>query len=261
VRRRAVRGIAVAAALLIAAAAGAVAIDETVRGGSAPAGVASAVPAPADRAALDRVLAESGVRTRRPSPGLASYLAFLIRQAIGWVGTGLANAAGAVALAPAVIRVAAWALAALAAAAVAAAVVVALRRRRRRATGGRRRPAVAGAPAGPPARGAGEWLAEIERRLAAGRTAEALAAVWAWLARALCGAGAEPSWTGAELLAHGRRPDLGPAVARLDAMTYGPRPALPAEVRALVGGLERSLGLDLGRGAGRGPATGPEVAP
>lgn len=212
-----------------------------------------AAPAPADRAALDRVLAEAEVATGRRPPGIGAYLAALIRRLLAWIGGGLESAAGAVAFGAVLPRVVAWSAASIAVAAVVAAVLAVLRRRRRRSGAGREEPAAADAPVGPPALGAGEWRAEVERRLAAGRIAEALAAVWSWLARALCGAGAEPSWTGGELLAHARRPDLRPAVARLDAMTYGPRRPPPAEVRELVGGLDRSLG--------RGLVVGSEAAP
>jgi len=241
VRRGRLRGIVLAALLLVAA--DAAASDR--RAPAAPARAAAPtgppVAAPADRAALERVLAESGAKTRRRPPGLAAYLGSLVQRAVGWIGNALESAAAAVAVGPALVRIVAWSLATLAAAAVLAAVAAAVRRRRRRPAARRERPAVGASPGGPDPRGAADWRAEIERRLAAGRIAEALAAVWEWLAGALCGAGAEPSWTGGELLAHGRRPDLAPAVARLDAMTYGPRRPRPAEVRELVRGLEQSL--------------------
>jgi len=210
-----------------------------------------AAPAPADRAVVDRVLADADVATGRRPPGLGAYLSTLMRRLFGWIGGGIGRAASAVALAPVVVRVLAWSAAAVAVAALVAAVVALVRRRLRQSGAGGKEPPAADAPAGAPARGAAEWRAEVERRLAAGRIVEALAAVWAWLANALCGAAAEPSWTGGELLAHGRRPDLGPAVARLDAMTYGPRRPPAAEVRELVGGLDRGLGQAGGAGAAR----------
>ena len=215
-----------------------------------------ATPAFADGAALERVLAESDVATRRGPPGLWAYVGTLVRRLLAWVGGGLESAAAAVALAPLLVRILAWAVAAAAAAAVVAAVVALVRRRLRRPGARGEPPPPPAAPAGSRARGAGEWRAEIERSLAGGRIAEALAAVWEWLAGALCGAGAEPSWTGGELLAPARRPDLAPAVARLDAMTYGPRRPLPAEVRELVGGLDR--GLDVRPG---GTPSGVGVSP
>ncbi|HKV07780.1 MAG TPA: hypothetical protein VJ725_06570, partial [Thermoanaerobaculia bacterium] len=85
------------------------------------------------------------------------------------------------------------------------------------------------------------WRAELERRLAAGRAAEALEAAWWWLARSVAGDRVEPDWTSRDLLAQTRRADLTDVVRRLDVLTYGPeRPGLD-EVRTLVGRLEAVL--------------------
>ena len=88
---------------------------------------------------------------------------------------------------------------------------------------------------------AAAWRAELERRLAAGRAAEALEAAWWWLARSVAGDRVEPDWTSRDLLAQVRRNDLTDVVRRLDVLTYGPeRPGLD-EVRTLVGRLEAVL--------------------
>lgn len=88
---------------------------------------------------------------------------------------------------------------------------------------------------------AAAWRAELERRLAAGRAAEALEAAWWWLARSVAGDRVEPDWTSRDLLAQTRRRDLTDVVRRLDVLTYGPeRPGLD-EVRTLVGRLEAVL--------------------
>lgn len=95
-------------------------------------------------------------------------------------------------------------------------------------------------------RDAAAWRAELERRLAEGRAAEALEAAWWWLARSVAGDRVEPDWTSRDLLAQTRREDprrhdLTDVVRRLDVLTYGPeRPGLD-EVRTLVGRLEAVL--------------------
>ncbi len=248
------RALAAALAAVIAAgsgigpraAAGAIAAEATR---DAPA--ATVAPAAADRALLARVIEESRVDTRRPDPGWAAYARELIRRWALEIGRILRDLAGSVGIPAGFVRVIAWLLAAVAAAALAAAAVMVVRRRRRRAAPTAATAGGDGAMGPPPA--AVDWRAEIDRRLAAGRVAEALEAAWWWLARALCGERAEASWTGGELVARGRRPDVAPAVARLDAMTYGPRRPAPAEVRALIERLEQRL-VDL-------PGAAPGAAP
>jgi hypothetical protein len=138
-----------------------------------------------------------------------------------------------------------WLALALAAAAVAVGLVAVLRTPRRRR---RRRGEPAAVPAAPdrdavpPQVDAAGWRAEVERRLAAGSVAGALEAVWWWLARAVAGDEADPSWTGRELVRRARRPELRNPVARLDAMTYGPGRPAPAAVRELAAALDRQLG-------------------
>jgi hypothetical protein len=93
----------------------------------------------------------------------------------------------------------------------------------------------------PMARDAAAWRAELERCLADGCIAEALEALWWWLARTVAGSQAEPDWTSRDLVARSRRPDLRDLVRRLDAFTYGPcRPGVD-ELRALAGRLEEAL--------------------
>jgi hypothetical protein len=85
------------------------------------------------------------------------------------------------------------------------------------------------------------WRGELERRLAAGRAAEALEAAWWWLARSLAGEKAEPDWTSRDLIAAARRPDLAPLIRGLDGLIYGPRRPAVEDVRGLVGRLEEAL--------------------
>jgi hypothetical protein len=112
------------------------------------------------------------------------------------------------------------------------------RPRARRETG-----ELAAKPAPPPTAGldAAGWRAELERRLAGGRVAEALEAAWWWLARSLAGDRVEPDWTSRDLMARAQRPDLLPLVRRLDGLTYGPRRPALDDVRSLIGRLEEAL--------------------
>jgi hypothetical protein len=200
----------------------------------------------ADRALVARVLAGSRVE-RRPEPPDASYLRDLL-------------ASFYVALAQLVERVSSrlglprWLLAGVAAAlaAIAAALLARAWWARRRGAG-ESVPApaaaalVGGAGAGerPAAEsdswGAAAWRLDLDRRLAESQVPEALRAIWWWLARSLAGARAEPTWTGRELLRAAGREDLGGLVRELDAMTYGPRPPVPEQVRRLASRLEATL--------------------
>jgi hypothetical protein len=93
----------------------------------------------------------------------------------------------------------------------------------------------------PAARSAAAWRAELERRLAAGLVAEALEALWWWLARSLASGQVEPAWTSRDLVTRSRREDLRDLVRRLDAFTYGARRPAVEDLRRLVGGLEEAL--------------------
>ncbi|HEV7785967.1 MAG TPA: hypothetical protein VGQ28_11565, partial [Thermoanaerobaculia bacterium] len=85
------------------------------------------------------------------------------------------------------------------------------------------------------------WRAELDRRLAAGLSAEALEAAWWWLARSLAGSRALADWTSRDLVTRVGRPDLASLIRRLDAFIYGPRRPAPEEVRGLVDRLEEAL--------------------
>jgi hypothetical protein len=200
--------------------------------------------APADRGLLGRVLAASGV-DRRPEPPDASYLRDLMSRLYVAMAETISQVSSRLGLPR-------WLLAAVAAALAATAVALLARAwwaRRRRATA--RRPAdeaaTGEAAAGDGRAGGGDrrdaaaWRLELERRLAAGQVPAALRATWWWLARSLAGAGADPTWTGRELLRWCRREDLGELVRQLDGMTYGPHRPAPEEVRLLALRLEAAL--------------------
>ncbi|HEY6324018.1 MAG TPA: hypothetical protein VJA16_20945 [Thermoanaerobaculia bacterium] len=210
-----------------------------------PAHVVVLRPALADRALLGRLLAGSRVE-RRPEPPDASYLRDLAASLYTALAKLIESATGRLGLPG-------WLLNGIAVAL--AAVVVALlarawwaRRRRARGSGpGVEGPAADEAAAGGGRAGEGElldaaaWRFELERRLAEQQLPEALRAAWWWLARSLAGTGAQPTWTGRELLLWSRREDLRELVRQLDRLTYGPRPPAAEEVRQLAARLEAAL--------------------
>jgi hypothetical protein len=214
---------------------------EVLRAASAP--PASAPPslgrlAAADHALVQRVLAANAV-DRTPAPPASSYFGEVFRVIQEAVLQALLRGARMLRL-PKPLFLAFAVLAALAAILL---IVRALLPRLRRS---RRPPADPAATHELPAaaRDAGSWRAELERCLAAGRTAEALLAAWWWLARSLAGSLAEPDWTSRDLVERAPRavrPELAGLVRRLDALTYGPRRPTPEDVTSLVGRLEEVL--------------------
>ena len=191
---------------------------------------------PADRALLERVLASSGVE-RAPVPAESSYLGELGRAAQQVLVEALMKAGEALHLAPGVL----WAVVAVFAALVFLLIARAVVSRLRRRAVGEEAAAVAAGPNPAAPRDAAGWRAELERRLAEGRTPDALEALWWWLARSLAGPEAAADWTSRDLVARFRRDDLRPLVRRLDAFTYGPRPPEIEDLRGLVGRLEAAL--------------------
>ncbi|HSS50350.1 MAG TPA: hypothetical protein VLX28_15540 [Thermoanaerobaculia bacterium] len=193
--------------------------------------------APADRAVLQRVLTSSGVE-RRPAPPETSYLGELARAALDALVQGMEKGARMVHLPRQALIAAAFVAAAVALLLVMRALLPHLRLARRPAP---ETLATLAMPA--PARelDAAGWRAELERRLAAGRSAEALEAAWWWLARSLAGSRALADWTSRDLMMRAGRPDLASLIRRLDAFIYGPRRPAPEEVRGLVDRLEEAL--------------------
>lgn len=191
---------------------------------------------PAERAVLQRVLAASKVE-RAPAPPEASYfgeLSGIVQRAFMRL---LAKSGEMLNLPLPVYQAIAFGLAALAVLLLLRLLVPGLRRRKARREEG----AVAEIDLPPAARSAAAWRAELERRLAEGHIAEALEALWWWLARSVAAGQAEPAWTSRDLVARSRREDLRDLVRRLDAFTYGPRRPAVEELRRLVGGLEEAL--------------------
>jgi hypothetical protein len=192
---------------------------------------------PADRAVLQRVLASSGVE-RTPVPPESSYFGELARAVLNALFRAMERGARMVHLSRQTMIAAAFVAAALALFLIVRALLPRLRQRRRPAA----RAMAAMATAAPALElDAVAWRAELERRLAAGRSAEALEAAWWWLARSLAGSRALPDWTSRDLVSRAGRPDLAVLIRRLDAFIYGPRRPAPQDVRSLVDRLEEAL--------------------
>ena len=191
---------------------------------------------PADPALLERVLASSGVE-RAPVPAESSYLGELGRAAQQALLRALMKAGEALHLSPRVL----WAAVALFAALVFLLIARAVLARLRRRTVEEEKEVVATGSLPTVPRDAAGWRAELERRLAEGRTPDALEALWWWLARSLAGPEAAADWTSRDLVARSRRDDLRHLVRRLDAFTYGPRPPEIEDLRGLVSRLEAAL--------------------
>lgn len=66
------------------------------------------------------------------------------------------------------------------------------------------------------------WAAELARSLEAGQIADALAALWWWLASQITSERVDPTWTSRELLRQAGRRDLQMLADRLDRLMYGP---------------------------------------
>lgn len=191
---------------------------------------------PAERAVLERVLAASKVE-RVPAPPEASYIGELFGMMRRALIDLIVKGGEMLNLPRPVYQGIAFGLAALAAILLFRLVFSRLRRRTARRGEG----AVAEIDLPPAARSAAAWRAELERRLGEGHVAEALEALWWWLARSVAAGEAEPAWTNRDLVTRSRREDLRDLVRRLDAFTYGPRRPAVEDLRRLVGGLEEAL--------------------
>jgi len=193
--------------------------------------------ASADRALLERVLAETGVERTPARPATAEYLQVWSEAVRLWLERFLGRHPGLWESVTWGLTVTAWLL-------VGAAVVllvlalVRLARRRRRAQEKRAEAITPSVLSPRPDRE--EWRRKLERCLAAGDLDGALEALWWWFASSLV-AEIDPSWTSQQLLLEARRPDLGFAAVELDRALYGPRRPGADDVSALRARLEGSL--------------------
>lgn len=181
------------------------------------------------------MLAESGVE-RVPVPPETSYLGELFGALQRAVMELLLRGRDMLKLPGPALQAIAWALAALAVFLIGRLLLPLLRRRP-----AQREEGIAEIGPAPAARNAAAWRAELERRLAEGRIAEALEALWWWLARSLAAGQVEPDWTSRDLVTRSRREDLRDLVRRLDAFTYGPRRPAMEDLRRLFARLEEAL--------------------
>lgn len=196
----------------------------------------------ADHGLVKRILAENRVE-QTPVPPEASYVGEVLRAVQRAVIDALTAGIRRLDVPEPLVYTVAWGLAVLAVLLIVWVIFSWWRRRRRGKEEGGGSIATLDVP--PAKRTAAEWRAELDRRLAEGRIAETLEALWWWLARSLAGDRAEPDWTSRDLLVRARREDLRDdlrdIVRRLDAFTYGPRPPGVDDLRHLVGRLEEAL--------------------
>jgi hypothetical protein len=192
--------------------------------------------APAERTVLERVLADSAVE-RVPAPPESSYFGELAQRAQMALLDLLVKGGNMLRLPRPVYLAITLGLAAIALFLLLRLLLPRLRRRAMiQETGD-----VTELDLPPAARSAAAWRAELERHLAEGRVAEALEALWWWLARSVAAGKVEPDWTSRDLVTRSRREDLRDLVRRLDAFTYGPRRPAVEDLRRLVGGVEEAL--------------------
>ena len=196
---------------------------------------------PADHELLQRVMEQERVVRALPDPEWSDYLVNLAGAALDALSALLSPARNALAGLGLSMRTAAAILLALVVAAILAVATIAVLRLVRR-----HRPAplprdTAVEELDPATSDPADWRALMEERLRAGRIAEALEAVWWWLAASVSPGPVDPSWTSRELLIRAGRPDLGRWAAALDRMTYGPLPPGHDDVRGLVSALEAAV--------------------
>jgi hypothetical protein len=201
--------------------------------------------APGDRLLLQQILRDTGVESVPGRPGTADYMLVLARalaerlqRAMEPVAGLFGTHASTLLLAAEVFLIGVLALLVF----VVIRWIVSRRsvRRRRSAEDAASVPPLAGEE-GELARGLEAWASELERHLQAGDARGALKALWWWLARALCGPDADPSWTSRELLDRARRPDLRTFAAAFDRLAYGREAPRVPDVRDLVGRLRSVL--------------------
>ena len=191
-----------------------------------------------DRGLLERLLAESRVQTTPPGPSATDYLTTVAEAFAQWLASKIELLGGLLHIPPVLLYGVAWSLLALITILLALAVLRLVRTRRPRTIPGTPE---SGEPLPQPAARPEAWALELERRLKGADARAALEALWWWLARALKGTEAEPSWTTRELLTRAGRADLLAEGRVLDRLLYGAQPPVMTEVRGLASRLQREL--------------------
>jgi hypothetical protein len=203
-------------------------------------------PARADQELIDELIRSGSVRTEPPQPGPSQYIRDQITTVLDWLSEKLDLSPGAVEVLAQVIT---WAGVLLLGTVIGALLVLLIRMVRGRSA--QQQLPVDGrllslTPEPASIRSPEQCWQELQQSLADNRVAEALAALWWWLARTLTGTAAEASWTTRELLEHwsGHRPaqpELVRLCRRLDSMTYGRHQAPAQAVRELATRLRSTL--------------------
>lgn len=193
----------------------------------------------ADRAVVERVMAETGVDTTIEVASSGEWLRDVV---VAWV-QGLIGSIGErfPSLPPRIAVLLGWGVIALVAVAVLVLIVQALAPLRGRA---RARAAVAMPPRkaeAAPARTPAEWRADAERHVAEGHVDVALEAAWWWFATTLVAGPVAPTWTTREILARAAPRGARPLGGRLDVFIYGARRPDVAGVRTLLADMAREL--------------------
>jgi hypothetical protein len=203
----------------------------------------------ADYPLVEKLISESRVSTSAPRPSPSQYVKDLVGTVIAWIGGIVSFSPGMIELLALVIT---WLALLLFGIAIGVLVVLVLRMWRGRPEKSRQPVSDGDLAAHSRHSATSQWdepescWQELQRALDQGQIADALAALWWWLARAVAGCAADATWTTRQLLAfQGSRVSAQPNLVRLcrqlDRMIYGPRMVRVDEVRELAGDLRSAL--------------------
>jgi hypothetical protein len=193
-------------------------------------------PVVADGQRVAEVLDEAGVDRTPADPAMTDWIAAVSRRATAWFAERMV---GHGTLLDTFFTGAGWLMVVLVVLLAIAGIVVcviALRQRRMpgvdSSDGWSHPDAMSSEPGALSAEQA--WM-EFEHLLDEGRTREATEPLWHWLVAVAAGDRGEASWTSGDLVRHTRRfEDLGPVLARLDAVVYGALKTEPEQLRRLA---------------------------
>lgn len=196
--------------------------------------------AQADGATIKAIVADTGVDTTVPGPSVGAYLESLgtrlAEHVIGFVHPS-SRTVGVL------LELATWIAAAVIVVAVGLLLYRLLRFLLRTRIGppqtGREAVSVTRPRPGAATHDAAAWWSAFEAARSDGRVADALRALWWWLARSLAGDTADDSWTSSDLARRTEEPGLVAALRNLDLLVYGPAEPSPEQVARLTDDLRR----------------------